>query len=80
MQHHAIAGTLSRRSGEPLGRLLGDGLVHPSSATGRHRDPQFDLAFDEDNTRIFYDMRHLAMLSDRRVLDQLQEWLTGDSS
>jgi hypothetical protein len=58
--------------------LLGDGLVHPSSATGRHKNSQFDLAFPEGHTRIFYDLGHLAMLHDMRVMQQLTQWLGHD--
>jgi hypothetical protein len=75
IKHYAIAATLSKRSGQRKGRLLGDGLVHPSSATGRHRDPALHLNFFEENTKIFYDLGHLAMLSDQRVMQQLLDWL-----
>lgn len=75
VEHFAIAGTLSKGSGEPLGRLLGDGLVHPSSATGRHGDERFNLAFPDGHTRILYGVGHLSMLHDTRVTDQLQVWL-----
>jgi hypothetical protein len=75
IEHYAIAATLSKRSGQRLGRLLGDGLVHPSSATGRHADPARALAFPEGHTRILYDLGHLAMLRDERVAAQLMEWL-----
>jgi pimeloyl-ACP methyl ester carboxylesterase len=78
IKHYAIAATLSKRSGQRLGRLLGDGLVHPSSATGRHKNPAFDLAFPEGHTRVFYDLGHLAMLHDMRVMEQLKEWLGHD--
>lgn len=75
IKHYAIAATLSKRSGERIGRLLGDGLVHPSSATGRHSNPDFDLALPNENTKIFYDLGHLAMLNDLRVTSQLKRWL-----
>ena len=75
IKHYAIAATLSKRSGQRIGRLLGDGLVHPSSATGRHNNPDFDMAFPEEHTKIFYDLGHLAMLHDLRVMSQLKEWL-----
>ncbi len=75
IDHYAIAATLSKHSGQRIGRLLGDGLVHPSSATGRHRDPAFDLAFPEQHTRILYGLGHLAMLRDPRVAEQLGAWL-----
>ncbi|MCB1844564.1 MAG: hypothetical protein KDI09_16505 [Halioglobus sp.] len=79
IEHFAIAATLSKSSGERIGKLLGDGLVHPSSATGRHADPQHHLAFDEGNTRILYDLGHLGMLNDSRVMTQLTQWL-GDAA
>ncbi len=75
IEHYAIAATLSQRSGERIGKMLGDGLVHPSSATGRHADPQRHLDFAANNTRILYGVGHLAMLSDTRVTEQLKLWL-----
>jgi pimeloyl-ACP methyl ester carboxylesterase len=75
IRHYAIAATLSKRPGQRIGRLLGDGLVHPSSATGRHPNPEFDLAIPEEQTKIFYGVGHLAMLHDLRVMQQLAEWL-----
>ena len=75
IKHYAIAATLSKSPGERVGKLLGDGLVHPSSATGRHKDRDLNLTFPEDHTKILYDLGHLAMLHDSRVLDQLREWL-----
>lgn len=79
VEHYAIGATLSKRSGERIGRLLGDGLVHPSSATGRHADPDFDLGFPSERTRILYDVGHLSLLNDPRVTDQLAQWL-GDGA
>jgi hypothetical protein len=75
IEHYAIASTLSKQSGDRIGRLLGDGLVHPSSGTGRHRRPEFDLAFADGHTRIIYGTGHLAMLHDPRVAQQLGQWL-----
>ncbi|NND67090.1 MAG: alpha/beta hydrolase [Halioglobus sp.] len=75
VRHYAIAGTLSRRSGERTGNLRGDGLVHPASAIGSHEDPRFNLAFCEGHTRVIYDVGHLAMLQNPEVLEQLLEWL-----
>lgn len=78
IKHYAIAATLSKRSGERIGKLLGDGLVHPSSATGKHENRDFNLDFPEGHTKILYDLGHLAMLHDSRVLGQLREWLDHD--
>ena len=75
VEHFAIAATLSKCSGERIGKLLGDGLVHPSSATGRHANPQHHLRFTQSNTRILYDLGHLGMLHDSRVMAQLADWL-----
>jgi pimeloyl-ACP methyl ester carboxylesterase len=75
IEHYALAATLSKRPGERIGRLLGDGLVHPSSATGRHQNPEHHLAFPEGQTKILYDLGHLGMLRDTRVLAQLRQWL-----
>ncbi|MEP1470175.1 MAG: alpha/beta hydrolase [Halieaceae bacterium] len=74
IKHYAIAATLSKRSGEKIGRLLGDGLVHPSSATGRHKNPDLNLVFPKEHTKIFYNLGHLGMLHDPRVMSQLKEW------
>lgn len=75
VEHHAIAASLSKRPGERIGRLLGDGLVHPSSATGRHADPRRHLDFDPKRTRILYGQSHLGLLDDPRVTACLSDWL-----
>jgi pimeloyl-ACP methyl ester carboxylesterase len=75
IEHYAIAATLSRRPAKKMRRLRSDGLVHPASATGRHRDPYHRLLFPEGNTTVLYDLGHLAMLRDLRVLEQLRGWL-----
>lgn len=74
--HYAIAATLSKRPGQRIGRLLGDGLVHPSSATGRHDSSDLHLDFPESCMKIIYDLSHVAMLHDGRVASQLQKWLS----
>jgi len=85
--HYAIAATLSpqpgtagRGPGAVIGRLLGDGLVHPSSATGRHRDPERTLAFAYDHVRTFHGLGHLELLSSAEVYAQLTSWLGTQSS
>ena len=73
--HHAIAATLSPQPGAIIGKLLGDGVVHPSSGTGRHREPERCLEFDADKVRIFYDTGHLSLLDHPQVSVTLREWL-----
>ena len=75
IEHHAIAATLSKKPGARIGRLLGDGLVHPGSGTGRHADPDRSLAFEEGRVRILYGQSHLGLLSDPRVSACLEDWL-----
>jgi pimeloyl-ACP methyl ester carboxylesterase len=75
IEHYAIAATLSQQPGGRIGRLLGDGLVHPSSATGRHANPDLNLSFEDGQVRILYGQSHLGMLGDPRVSECLQGWL-----
>ena len=75
IEHHALAATLSKSPRDRLGGLLGDGLIHPKSATGRHADPNRRLAFDQSRVRVIYGQSHLGMLSDPRVSACLEEWL-----
>jgi hypothetical protein len=75
IQHFAIAATLSKRPGGAIGKLLGDGLVHPSSATGRHDDPIFDLEIPAARIRIIHGVNHWGLLHEARVYRQLRDWL-----
>ena len=77
IEHYAIAATLSQQQGESIGHVVGDGLVHPKSATGRHADPDLDLAFENSRVRTFYGQSHLGMLGYPRVSACLQGWLEG---
>lgn len=75
IEHYAIAATLSKQPGARVGTLLGDGLVHPASATGRHADPARTLTFAPEHTKILHNLGHLGMLRDARVMDALDAWL-----
>jgi pimeloyl-ACP methyl ester carboxylesterase len=75
IDHYAIAATLSEQPDGRIGRLLGDGLVHPSSATGHHADPDLTLDFEESKVRIISGQSHLGMLADPRVSTCLRDWL-----
>ncbi len=57
------------------GKLRGDGLVHPTSALGRHAVPKHELQFVASNTRLLFGVGHLRMLQDPRVTEQLKAWL-----
>ncbi len=54
--------------------LLGDGLVNIHSALGEHiGDHSLDVP--EEHKAVFYGIGHMALLSDKRVLDQTINWL-----
>lgn len=75
VSHYALAASMSQQRGERIGHLLGDGLVHPSSATGRHSNAAHHLAFDEDKICICYGVNHMELLSHPAVRQQLLDWL-----
>lgn len=75
IEHFAIGATLSKEATDSIWQLRSDGLVHPTSSHGVHVSRGRELAFPEENTRLFYDLGHLAMLHDQRVAEQLNTWL-----
>ncbi|WP_372783094.1 esterase/lipase family protein [Litorivivens sp.] len=77
IEHYAIAATLSKQPVASMEKLRSDGLVHPCSGLGKHRQAEKQLNFAQANTHILYDVGHLAMLGDPRVTLQLQRWLVG---
>lgn len=54
--------------------LLGDGLVNIPSALGEHTD-EHTLDIPDTHKAVFYEVSHLALLTDERVLNQTVEWL-----
>lgn len=75
INHFAIGATLSPQPGAVIGKLLGDGLVHPSSATGRHKDKERRLSFAPDRQKILYNTGHLSLLDSPEVSVLLRDWL-----
>ena len=73
-QHFCVSSTLGATEGHVLGRMLGDILVHPSSADGSgrsaHRTP---LAFDD--TARFPGLSHFDLLNHPAVYARLRDWL-----
>ena len=74
---YAVAASLSRTAGAPLGHWLGDGLVPLDSALGRHRDPARRLAFAPERQWIGYGMSHMDLLDHPAVYAQLLRWLSA---
>jgi pimeloyl-ACP methyl ester carboxylesterase len=68
--HYAVSATLTTRRGNPLGRFVGDLLVHPASARGGR-----DVFFTADHKRHFAGLHHFDLLNHPAVYEALREWL-----
>ncbi|MGL4649604.1 MAG: lipase family alpha/beta hydrolase, partial [Caldilineaceae bacterium] len=73
----AAAATRGATDRDPLGRLLGDGLVPISSALGHHSDSQRTLAIPRAHQWVGYGMTHLDLLNRPEVYAKLQEWVAS---
>jgi hypothetical protein len=73
----AIGAMIGRSPRDLRGRLLGDGLVPLASALGRHRDPQFTLAFPDAHQWIACDTGHFDLLGRPHVYERIHAWLAG---
>ncbi len=56
-------------------RLIGDGLVPPDSALGRHKDPKRNLLFEDDSQLVVYRTNHIELLDSPEVGRQVITWL-----
>lgn len=72
--HYLICGTISKAADSRIGRLFGDGMVHPGSGTGRGLLPTSRIPFPEDHCRIFPGVSHYSMLKSRMVYRQIRRW------
>ena len=57
-------------------RLIGDGLVPPDSALGRHKDPERNLLFEDDSQLVVFGAHHIELLNSPEVGRQVVTWLT----
>lgn len=71
---YAVAATLSASGESPAASLVGDGLVTVDSALGRHRNPEWCLAFPPDRQWLGKGIGHLDLLSSAEVAEQLRAW------
>jgi pimeloyl-ACP methyl ester carboxylesterase len=72
--YYVIAATLARDSQSPSGRLIGDLLVQPASATGRHPHGRH-IPFPVGNGRQFGGLHHLHLLNHPDVYHAMRTWL-----
>ena len=73
--YYYIAATVTKNHRHPLGRLVGDLLVHYASASGRGRDRR--LPFDIDKGHHVGGLTHFDLLSHPDVYAQLERWITS---
>jgi pimeloyl-ACP methyl ester carboxylesterase len=74
-RHCFVTATVTRDAGHPVGRLIGDALVLPASASGRGRTRR--IPFRREDGLHVGGAHHLALLNHPAVYEQLRSWLTG---
>jgi hypothetical protein len=72
--HYAVAATVTRDPSHPVGRVLGDVFVLPTSAHGTSRDGRH-VPFPAENRRHFGGMHHFHLLNHPDVYEALRHWL-----
>jgi pimeloyl-ACP methyl ester carboxylesterase len=72
--HWFVAATLTHDPDHPIGRLIGDWLVLPPSASGRSRTRR--IPFEEEHGLRIGGAHHLALLNHPEVYARLREWLS----
>lgn len=77
--HHFIGGTITKDVTHPIGRVVGDGLVHLSSA---HGHPDFDRDKPEPGNIEKYSaaisgINHLRLAHAPRVYNHIKRWMEG---
>ncbi len=73
--HYFVTASITRSPRHPLGRLIGDGLVLPSSGSGRNRARR--IGFDDANGLHLPGANHFSLLNHEAVYSALLTWL-GD--
>ena len=71
----AVAAAVAPRRSPAADRLVGDGLVPLRSALGIHDDAERTLDFPKQRQAVFYRLGHLALLGDKGVARQVEQWL-----
>lgn len=68
VRHHFVAGVITANPNHPVGAVVGDLMVRPSSGT---RAPQLEPT----NVAVLGGVRHFDLLHDPAVLDRVMGWL-----
>ena len=72
---YAVAAVRAAKRSLLSERLIGDGLVTPDSALGRHRDSTRTLAIPRNRQWVGYGMGHRELLNSTDVYSQISTWL-----
>ena len=78
VEYFFAAATLGRDKHDPMGHALGDLLVRLDSAMGSHSQDIHHLKIKDENCRVFYEMKHLKLLTDENVQQQIVDWFSAD--
>lgn len=73
VDYYCVSATLARTPANPIGWVLGDGLVQVRSAQGRSKER--DMGFERDNRLHLPEANHFTLLNDERIYERLRLWL-----
>lgn len=72
---YTIAATIGKQGDNLKEKTVGDGLVQLNSALGKHQDETRNVGFKSENSMVLYEANHMDLLSDKRVLEQIEQWI-----
>ena len=72
--HYLICGTLSKVANSRMGRLFGDGLVHPASGTGQGLFSSSTIPFLRDHCKVIPGISHQHLRRSGKVYGQIKAW------
>jgi len=79
-RHCAVGAMLGESTDDPRSRLIGDGLVLPDSAAGRHPHKSLCAPFEVADTVLLPALHHLRLVRDQRVYGLIARWLSAAPS
>lgn len=72
--HYLICGTISKIPNSKMGRLFGDGLVHPASGMGQGLFSSSAIPFLPEYSKIFTGISHNRLQKSSEVYEQIKNW------
>ncbi|UGT62074.1 lipase family alpha/beta hydrolase [Nocardia asteroides] len=75
VEHYFVTASIIRNPKNPLGRIVGDGLVLTPSGSGRGRARR--IAFEPENGLHLPGANHFTLLNDEAVHEALRRWLAA---